>query len=473
STKQTPTMASDGGQSTASYEVGSSLALTPMSVLTRASAQGGLTVSNASPVTFAMSGYSTATTTVGSSVNLALVADVYGANAQIISTTTLGTFDSPMHIALDAANNRLYWVQSGKLYGMDSGSGRTTFGANATSTVIGSSLYGVGIDSVNNKLYLADSTGGRIWQVDSGGGGTVFGANSISTSTTAVGSFCVPWDVAVDPTNNMLYVADACNARIVRMNSGSGGTTFGANATSSAVGSWRGIAVDAVNKKVYGAVYSTGILMSVDSGSGGTVFGANATTTNPSLCSPIAYSVDNINNKLYIGNSCTGNLVRVDSGGGGTTFGANKITITGSKTGAFGYIYGIAVDNVSSIVYISDYGYWKMQRFSSGFGSSYSTTGAYTSGAVDMGANTTSWGNLSWVSSGSGTITTKARSSATSDFSGATAWGSCTSLSSGQSLYTGNCVTTGHRYIQFQATLSTSGTSVTPSLDSVNIGYTY
>ena len=48
-----------------------------------------------------------------------------------------------------------------------------------------------------------------------------------------------------------------------------------------------------------------------------------------------------------------------------------------------------------------------------------------------------------------------------------------TRLSSGQSLYTGNCVTTGHRYIQFQATLSTSDTSVTPSLDSVNIGYTY
>jgi alpha-tubulin suppressor-like RCC1 family protein len=102
----------------------------------------------------------------------------------------------------------------------------------------------------------------------------------------------------------------------------------------------------------------------------------------------------------------------------------------------------------------------------------YDTPGTYTSGAIDIGFNVVSWGNLSWTSSGTGTITIKARSSSTSDFSGATAWASCTNITSGQALSTGGCVTNGHAYIQYQASLSTADTSVTPSLDSVTIGYT-
>lgn len=102
----------------------------------------------------------------------------------------------------------------------------------------------------------------------------------------------------------------------------------------------------------------------------------------------------------------------------------------------------------------------------------YYSSGAYTSAAINVGT-TTSWGSLSWTHSGGQTITLKARSSANSDMSGAIDWASCSNITNGSALSTGNCVTNGHQYIQYQASLSTSDTSVTPSLDDVTIGYNY
>lgn len=101
----------------------------------------------------------------------------------------------------------------------------------------------------------------------------------------------------------------------------------------------------------------------------------------------------------------------------------------------------------------------------------YPSSGTYTSGPISLGVGALGWGTLSWTSSGTGTITLKARSDADGDFSNATAWGSCTSITSGAALSTGGCVTDGHTYIQYQATLSTADTSVTPVLESVSIRY--
>ncbi|MEK7568831.1 MAG: Ig-like domain-containing protein, partial [Patescibacteria group bacterium] len=104
--------------------------------------------------------------------------------------------------------------------------------------------------------------------------------------------------------------------------------------------------------------------------------------------------------------------------------------------------------------------------------STYYTPGTFTSAVIDLGAKA-SFTTLSWTETLNGqTVTMKARSSANSDMSGATAWASCTNITSGANLSTGGCVTNGHQYIQYQATLSTINPAVTPTLDSVTIGYT-
>lgn len=102
--------------------------------------------------------------------------------------------------------------------------------------------------------------------------------------------------------------------------------------------------------------------------------------------------------------------------------------------------------------------------------SAYNSSGTYITGAINIGGNS-SWGNLSWTAGGTGTITIKARSDADGDLIDATDWGSCTAITSGGALSTGGCVTNGHQYIQYQASLSTSDTSVTPTLEDVTIGY--
>jgi len=101
------------------------------------------------------------------------------------------------------------------------------------------------------------------------------------------------------------------------------------------------------------------------------------------------------------------------------------------------------------------------------------SSGTFTSHVYNT-TGTISFGTLSWnATTPSGTsITIKARSGNQSNLSDATAWGSCTNITSGAALSTGGCVTNGHRYIQFQATLSTTDTSATPTLSDISLTYT-
>jgi len=103
----------------------------------------------------------------------------------------------------------------------------------------------------------------------------------------------------------------------------------------------------------------------------------------------------------------------------------------------------------------------------------YYSSGTFTSEAIDTGQNTSAWGNFTWNATLNGQVLTiKARTDADGNFSDATAWGSCSNITSGQALSTGGCATNGHRYVQYQATLS-GDTTATPSLDDVTIGYSY
>jgi len=72
-----------------------------------------------------------------------------------------------------------------------------------------------------------------------------------------------------------------------------------------------------------------------------------------------------------------------------------------------------------------------------------------------------------------GSIVIKARSSANADMSGAADWASCGQIYNGASLTSAspNCVNAGDRYIQYQAVLATTDTSLTPALDDITINY--
>ncbi|MFA6973774.1 MAG: fibronectin type III domain-containing protein [Parcubacteria group bacterium] len=108
----------------------------------------------------------------------------------------------------------------------------------------------------------------------------------------------------------------------------------------------------------------------------------------------------------------------------------------------------------------------------------YYSSGTFTSNVIDVGQKTSAWGNFTWNATlNSQTLNVKARTCDDAACAGedtAKNWDSvCTNITSGQALSTGSCATNGDRYVQYQAALSTADTAVTPTLDQVQIGYSY
>jgi uncharacterized protein (TIGR02145 family) len=109
----------------------------------------------------------------------------------------------------------------------------------------------------------------------------------------------------------------------------------------------------------------------------------------------------------------------------------------------------------------------------------YYSSGTYTSSVLPAGGMVSAWGNLSWTSSGTGTITMKARSCSTSAESSCvnygSGWSACSDFSGApplglKSATPNNCVNDYSRFIQYQATLN-GDTATTPYLESVALTF--
>lgn len=104
------------------------------------------------------------------------------------------------------------------------------------------------------------------------------------------------------------------------------------------------------------------------------------------------------------------------------------------------------------------------------------STGTITSGIKNLGSGA-EFGVITWAgaTTSTSTLAMKVRSDSSSDMSGATAWASCDEVNYGADISGNNCVTDGHQYLQYQATLTTnyatSSTYATPELDEVEIIY--
>jgi hypothetical protein len=98
----------------------------------------------------------------------------------------------------------------------------------------------------------------------------------------------------------------------------------------------------------------------------------------------------------------------------------------------------------------------------------YEITGVLTSNILDT-EYPSDWGNLTYTSSGTGSVSVKVRTSNSATMEGATDWASCSAKVSGADL-TGGCVTDAHRYVQYQVTLTSSGAN-TPVFEDITIAF--
>ena len=98
----------------------------------------------------------------------------------------------------------------------------------------------------------------------------------------------------------------------------------------------------------------------------------------------------------------------------------------------------------------------------------FPASGTYTSPVLDAGA-ASNWGDLNYEYTDVETIAIKVRTGSTPDMHDAPAWSTLTPIANGAPLSTGNGVTNGHRYVQYEATLSTSNALITPVLNKVTL----
>ena len=113
----------------------------------------------------------------------------------------------------------------------------------------------------------------------------------------------------------------------------------------------------------------------------------------------------------------------------------------------------------------------------------YPLVGTFVSQVIDTGHRNVSWGNFGWTTAQTENtqIVFKARTSNNSDMSGATDFSSCdpiatvssANVASSAAMAGNNCVHAGDRYVQYQATLSTSSSLETPEIQDVMVEFNY
>ncbi|TAK05055.1 DUF2341 domain-containing protein [Patescibacteria group bacterium] len=99
----------------------------------------------------------------------------------------------------------------------------------------------------------------------------------------------------------------------------------------------------------------------------------------------------------------------------------------------------------------------------------YASSGTLTSSIFDT-EQLSAWGTMTANTDGVATTTLKARTSNSATMVGATAFSSCNAIVSGTDISSNNCVTDGHRYVQYQVTL-TSESANTPTFQDVSIAF--
>lgn len=101
----------------------------------------------------------------------------------------------------------------------------------------------------------------------------------------------------------------------------------------------------------------------------------------------------------------------------------------------------------------------------------YASTGTLNSVVFDAGAGGSFWGTFSYTVTANGATTAvKVRTSNSSTMVGATAFASCSAITSGADISANGCVTDGHRYLQYQVTL-TSVTANTPTFQDISLAF--
>jgi mucin-19 len=292
-----------------------------------------------------------------------------GTNAQIASPRGLVLDSSGNLYVTETANNRIRKITPEGVVTSIAGTGSTTFADGPGASATFNQPHGITIDSAGN-LYVADYINNRIRKIDTNGNVSTFAGNGTATSVDGTGggaTFNRPRDVAIDSAGN-LYVTEQSGNRIRKIDTNANVTTFAGSSvgyvdgvgTNAKFNSPRGIAVDSAGV-VYVADATNQVIRKIDTSGNVTTFVGNKTTivtfkngvgTNTNFTPFEGLTLDSAGN-LYIADKDNQCIRKVTPAGVVTTFSGFGLTPGYNDGGWFNRPSGLATD-WDGMVYVTD-----------------------------------------------------------------------------------------------------------------------
>ena len=194
-------------------------------------------------------------------------------------------------------------------------------------------------------------------------------AGTVAPLLSTTGGFSAPLGVAIDPSSQEVYVADAGTGAVDQFDS-SGSPPFTVTPFGSGFTTPRAIAVDSLTGDVYVADNGNDAVYEFDS-SGSLI----STITGPPFSNPLAVAVDPSTGDVYVADNGNEAVYEFDSSGSLIS------TITGPP-GGFSNPRGVAVDSLTGDTYVSDSGNNVVYQFDSSGNLLFTITGP-TGGFTD------------------------------------------------------------------------------------------
>ncbi len=238
-------------------------------------------------------------------------------------TATVATGALPVDVAVNSVTNRIYIA--------DFTGNSVTVIDGATNAVIATIPAGLGpiaiaVNSVTNKIYVANQNSNNLTVID--------GATN-ATKTVPLGIIALPEHLALDTLSNKIYVSDIAANNVLGAVSVIDGAT---NAIIATVPTGQGyVAVNQTTNTVYVANELSNNITVIDGPS-------NTASTLPTGSKPRFIAVNSVMNEIYVTSATDGTVTVIDAGDSNLIY----TVPTGS------YALAVGVDSVTNRAYVAN-----------------------------------------------------------------------------------------------------------------------
>ena len=294
--------------------------------------------------------------------NPGMVTVIDGMTNNILASINVGYF--PVGVGVNSLTNKIYVANA---CGNDPAcaSGGTVMVIDGASNVViatvtaGNSPFAVAVNTVTNKIYVVNGCGDPSCQTSSGSVTVIDGATSTVAATVPVGSS--PYAPKVNSVTNQIYVPNGCgNDPTCNTYNGTVTVIDGAtnNSLSVNVGAYPdAVDVNSVTNKIYVANdCGSDPTCQADSGTVTVIDGGTLVTTDLAIgaFNPQALAVNSVTNKVYVAGDCFR-----DPSCGGYPNGSVTV-IDGGSNNVIAYVaagldpHSMAVNSVTDKIYVAN-----------------------------------------------------------------------------------------------------------------------